>query len=181
MGPPGAGKGTQAKRICQEYKIPQISTGDILREAIKNQTELGLSAKKFMDAGNLVPDEVVIGIIKDRLKQADCKNGFLLDGFPRTIPQAEELDKILVELSFRLDSVVNLAVPDDELVKRLLERAQIEGRADDNEETIKTRLKNYNDKTLPLLEYYKSKGLLAAIDGHGTIDEITNKIKKELN
>lgn len=181
MGPPGAGKGTQAKIICSDYNIPQISTGDILRESIKNQTEAGLRAKKFMDAGDLVPDEVVIQIIKDRLKEPDCKNGYLLDGFPRTIEQADALDHLLAEMQMKLDVVLNLAVPDEELLKRLLERAKIEGRADDNEETIKNRLVNYNKKTFPLLDYYKKKGLLKEIDGLGKLEEISKLIKKEIS
>ena len=180
MGPPGAGKGTQAKIVCQEYKIPQVSTGDILRDSIKNSTEAGLRAKKFMDAGDLVPDEVVIQIIKDRLKDPDCKHGFLLDGFPRTIEQAKALDILLKDLGLALDAVVNLAVPDSELLARLLERAKIEGRADDNEETIKNRLTNYNNKTFPLLDYYKNHNLLKEINGSGKLDEITQMIKKEL-
>jgi adenylate kinase len=180
MGPPGAGKGTQAKIVCDEFKIPQISTGDILRAAIKNGTEMGLKAKKFMDAGDLVPDEVVIGIIKDRLKEADCKNGFLLDGFPRTIEQAKALDDLLQNLNMKLDVVLNLAVPDSELLKRLLDRAIKEGRSDDNEETIKNRLVNYNNKTFPLLDYYKGKKLLKEIDGIGKLDEVTNSIRKGL-
>lgn len=181
MGPPGAGKGTQAQFVCKEYSIPQISTGEILRNAIKNGTELGLSAKKYMDTGDLVPDQVVVGIIRDRLQENDCQNGFLLDGFPRTIEQAKELDKILGELNIALTSVLNLAVPDQELVERLLERAKKEGRADDNEETIKNRLKNYNDKTYPLLDYYRQKGLLSEINGLGSIEEISQLIKKELD
>lgn len=181
MGPPGAGKGTQAKIICSEYKIPQVSTGDILRESIKNQTKAGLEAKKFMDAGDLVPDSVVINIIKDRLAEADCKHGFLLDGFPRTLDQADALDVLLKEMGLGLNAVINLAVPDEELLKRLLERAKIEGRADDNEETIKNRLLNYNNKTFPLLDYYKKKGLLKEINGSGKMEEITSMIKKELN
>jgi len=177
MGPPGAGKGTQAKIICNEKKIPQISTGDILRAAIQNGTEMGLKAKKFMDAGDLVPDEVVIGIIRDRLKESDCGHGFLLDGFPRTIEQAKALDQLLSEMKIGLQHVLNLAVPDNELLKRLLERAKIEGRADDNEETIKNRLVNYNNKTFPLLEYYKKANLLREINGMGSVDEITNLIR----
>ena len=118
MGPPGAGKGTQAKIVCNDFNIPQVSTGDILRESIKNQTKAGLEAKKFMDAGDLVPDVVVINIIKDRLGEADCKNGFLLDGFPRTTEQAIALEKLLAEMNLGLDSVINLAVPDEELLKR---------------------------------------------------------------
>jgi len=177
MGPPGAGKGTQAKIICTEQKIPQISTGDILRAAIQSGTEMGIKAKKFMDAGDLVPDEVVIGIIKDRLKESDCKNGFLLDGFPRTIEQARALDQLLSEMKIGLQHVLNLSVPDSELLNRLLERAKIEGRADDNEETIKNRLINYNNKTFPLLDYYKGSGLLREINGLGSVGEITSLIR----
>lgn len=177
MGPPGAGKGTQAKIICTEKNIPQISTGDILRAAIQNGTEMGIKAKKFMDAGDLVPDEVVIGIIRDRLKENDCKIGFLLDGFPRTIEQAKALDVLLKDMGISLQHVLNLAVPDAELLKRLLERAKIEGRADDNEETIKNRLVNYNNKTFPLLDYYKNSGLLREINGLGSVDEITGLIR----
>jgi adenylate kinase len=180
MGPPGAGKGTQAKIVCSELKIPQVSTGDILRNAIQNGTEMGLAAKKFMDSGDLVPDEVVIGIIKDRLAEPDCKNGYLLDGFPRTIDQAKALDILLKNMNSSLHAVINIAVPDDELLKRLLERAKIEGRADDNEETIKNRLTNYNQKTLPLLDYYKTSGLLKEIDGMGTVEKITALIKEVL-
>ncbi len=180
MGPPGAGKGTQAKIICSEYKIPQVSTGDILRESIKNQTSAGMEAKKFMDAGDLVPDAVVINIIRDRLNEADCKHGFLLDGFPRTLEQASALETLLAEMDMKLDAVVNLAVPDAELLARLLERAKIEGRADDNEATIKNRLVNYNNKTFPLLDFYKKKGSLREVDGSGKLEEITSLIKKEL-
>lgn len=180
MGPPGAGKGTQAKILCEEKKIPQISTGDILRNAVKNQTEMGLKAKAFMDAGDLVPDEVVIGIIKDRLKESDCANGFLLDGFPRTVEQAEALEALLSDLGKGIDLAINLEVPDGELVERLLKRAEIEGRADDNRETIENRLKNYNDKTLPLLEFYEKKGKLKKINGVGSMEEITELIRKEI-
>jgi adenylate kinase len=180
MGPPGAGKGTQAKIVCDDYKIPQISTGDILRASIQNGTEMGLRAKKFMDAGDLVPDEVVIGIIKDRLGEADCKNGFLLDGFPRTTEQAKALDVLLKSMNMNLDAVINIAVPDGELLNRLLERAKIEGRSDDNEETIKNRLDNYNKKTFPLIEYYKNSGHLKEIDGVGTVEQITALIKEGL-
>jgi adenylate kinase len=180
MGPPGAGKGTQAKVICNEYSIPQISTGDILRSSIQGGTEMGLKAKKFMDAGDLVPDEVVIGIIKDRLKESDCKNGFLLDGFPRTLEQASALDNLLKTIGIKLDAVVNIAVPDDALLARLLERAKIEGRADDNEETIKNRLTNYNNKTFPLLNYYSKSGILKEINGLGKLEQITALIKESL-
>jgi adenylate kinase len=180
MGPPGAGKGTQAKIICKDFSIPQISTGEILRESIQKGTEMGLNAKKYMDSGDLVPDSVVIGIIKDRLKEPDCKNGFLLDGFPRTTAQAEALDKLLENMGISLNCAINIRVSNEELIKRLLERAKIEGRADDNEETIKNRLDNYNQKTYPLLDYYKKKSLLREVDGVGSIEQIASKIKKEL-
>jgi adenylate kinase len=180
MGPPGAGKGTQADIFKNQFSIPQISTGEILREAVKNSTEMGLEAKKFMDAGDLVPDVVVIGIIKDRLAQKDCGNGFILDGFPRTVEQAEALSKILKETKMDLDAVVNLSVPDKELVQRLLNRAIKEGRADDNEETISNRLHTYNSKTLPLIDYYRKAGILREINGVGSMEEITKEIQKAL-
>ena len=177
MGPPGAGKGTQAAEICEMYKIPQISTGDMLRTAIKNETDLGRKAKKYLDAGDLVPDDIVIGIIQERLAQKDCNNGFLLDGFPRTVTQAESLDEMLGKMQKKLDFVINLDVPEEELLKRLLKRAEIEGRSDDNEEVIKNRLNNYKDKTLPLLDFYKKQSVLKQISGTGTREEITGKIK----
>lgn len=180
MGPPGAGKGTQAKIICQDYGIPQISTGDILRAAIKNGTAMGLKAKAFMDAGQLVPNEVVIGIIKDRIVEDDAKKGYLLDGFPRTIEQADALKKIMGELGHKLDAALNLDVPDGELIQRLLERARIEGRPDDTEPVIKNRLKTYNEQTLPLIDYYKKEGLLKGINGLGTLEEITGRIRSAL-
>ena len=177
MGPPGAGKGTQSKEICSFYGIPQISTGDILREAIKNESELGKKAKKFMDSGELVPDGVVIDIIRERLGMPDCTKGFILDGFPRTVVQAEALDELLASLKMAINLVINLDVDREELVTRLLKRAEIEGRSDDNREVIENRLQQYNDKTFPLLDYYKNKSLLKEIDGHGSQAGITNKIK----
>ncbi|MCB1191021.1 MAG: adenylate kinase [Leptospiraceae bacterium] len=180
MGPPGAGKGTQAKNVCQEYGIPQISTGDILRSSIEAKTDLGLKAKSYMDAGNLVPDELVIGIIENRIKEKDCSNGFLLDGFPRTVKQAEALKVLLDGLGIELDNVINIKVDDEELIRRLLERANIEGRSDDNYETIKNRLENYNEKTFPLIDYYKKMALLKEINGIGTVNEIASSIKKAL-
>ncbi|TGK07774.1 adenylate kinase [Leptospira semungkisensis] len=180
MGPPGAGKGTQAKILCDTLGIPQISTGDILRAAVKNGTAMGLEAKKFMDAGDLVPDSVVIGIIKDRLVEPDCKNGFLLDGFPRTVEQADALDKILNGEGVKIKRAINLEVPDAELLQRLLKRAEIEGRSDDNETTIKSRLETYNKKTLPLLDYYSAKGNLSRVNGVGNLEQVTELIKKEL-
>ncbi|EIE02011.1 adenylate kinase [Leptospira licerasiae] len=180
MGPPGAGKGTQAKILCDTLGIPQISTGDILRAAVKNGTQMGLEAKKYMDAGDLVPDSVVIGIIKDRLVEPDCKNGFLLDGFPRTVEQADALDKILNTEGLKIKRAINLEVPDEELLQRLLKRAEIEGRSDDNETTIKSRLETYNKKTLPLLDYYAAKGNLSRVNGVGNLDTVTKLIEKEL-
>ncbi|WP_081099849.1 adenylate kinase [Leptospira noguchii] len=180
MGPPGAGKGTQAKILCERLSIPQISTGDILRDAVKYQTAMGMEAKRYMDAGDLVPDSVVIGIIKDRIREADCKNGFLLDGFPRTVEQAEALDILLKNEGKSIDKAINLQVPDTELLKRLLSRAEIEGRADDNEVTIKNRLDNYNKKTLPLLDFYAARKKLSQVNGVGSLEEVTSLIQKEL-
>ncbi len=180
MGPPGAGKGTQAKILCAKLSIPQISTGDILREAVKNQTPMGIEAKRYMDAGDLVPDSVVIGIIKDRIREADCKNGFLLDGFPRTVEQADALDVLLKNEGKSIDKAINLEVPNEELLKRLLGRAEIEGRTDDNETTIKNRLDNYNKKTLPLLDFYAAQKKLSQVNGVGTLEEVTSLIQKEL-
>jgi len=177
LGPPGAGKGTQAVRIAEKYNVPHISTGDILRAAVKEGTELGKLAKSYMDRGELVPDEVIIGIIKERLSQPDVRErGFILDGFPRTLKQAEALDQLLSELNMPLDRVIYLNVDDEEIVKRLLAR----GRADDTEEVIRNRLKVYREQTAPLIDYYAEKCLLAEIYGVGEIDEITKKIEKAL-
>ena len=177
LGPPGAGKGTQAQRIAEEYRIPHISTGDILRSAVKEGTELGKLAKSYMDKGELVPDEVIIGIIRERLSQPDVKEkGFILDGFPRTLPQAEALDELLKELSMPLNRVVYLNVDDEEIIKRLLAR----GRADDTEEVIRNRLKVYREQTAPLIAYYSEKCILVEIYGVGDIEEITRKIKESV-
>ncbi len=177
LGPPGAGKGTQAVRIAEKYNVPHISTGDILRAAVKEGTELGKLAKEYMDKGELVPDDVIIGIIRERLSQSDVRErGFILDGFPRTLPQAEALDKMLAELNMPLDKVVYLNVDDEEIVKRLLAR----GRADDTEEVIRNRLEVYRKQTAPLIDYYSEKGILAEIYGVGEIDEITKKIEESL-
>lgn len=177
MGPPGAGKGTQANFISDEYGIPQISTGEILRAAVKDGTEMGLKAQEYMNAGKLVPDEVVIGIAKDRIAQPDAQNGYILDGFPRTIEQAEALEKILGDMGQGLDAALNLDVPDSEIIKRLLERARKEGRVDDTEPVIKERLDTYNKQTMPLIEYYRDKDLLKNIDGMGDMNVITDRMK----
>ena len=177
LGPPGAGKGTQAVRIAKKYNVPHISTGDILRAAVKEGTELGKLAKSYMDRGELVPDDVIIGIIRERLSQPDVRErGFILDGFPRTIAQAEALDELLAKMELPLDKVIYLNVDDEEIVKRLLAR----GRADDTEEVIRNRLKVYREQTAPLVDYYTEKGLLVEIYGVGEIEEITKKIEESL-
>ncbi|GAB4297210.1 MAG: adenylate kinase [Myxococcota bacterium] len=206
IGPPGAGKGTQAKMMVDEFKIPQVSTGDMLRAAVKEGTELGKKAKEFMNAGKLVPDEVVIGLIRERLAKEDCKAGFILDGFPRTLPQAEVLDKLLAELKMPLDSVLLLDVADSELIERLTGRRTCRGcgamyhikhqppkkegvcdkcggelylRDDDKEETIKNRLAVYHNQTSPLVNYYEKRSLLSKIPGTGkNPEQIYAEIKK---
>lgn len=177
LGPPGAGKGTQAKIFLDRAGIIQISTGDILRSAVANGTALGKQAKAFMDKGELVPDSVVIGIIEQRIQEPDCKKGFVLDGFPRTIEQAKALDLILEKLGLNIDHVVNFEVPDEELVRRLLGRAAQEGRSDDNPESIKNRLQIFKDKTQPLIRYYEGKKILRHINGTGSTAEIAEKVK----
>ncbi len=207
LGAPGAGKGTQAKKIATSFAIPQISTGDMLREAVKNGTEMGLKAKGFMDAGGLVPDEVVIGIVRDRLKAKDCGKGFILDGFPRTIPQAQALDRVIKELGKDIRVVLSLEVDEKELLERLTGRRtctacgamyhirfnppKADGkcdkcataliqRDDDKESTIKARLVNYKKSTEPLLDYYKGTGKIKAVKATGEIDAIYNNIAKIL-
>lgn len=172
MGPPGAGKGTQAARLIKKYGIPQISTGDMFRAAVSEQTPLGLEAKKYMDAGQLVPDSVTIGIVKERLAKDDCKNGFILDGFPRTTAQAVSLDAILRELGITLNGVINLNVPKEELVRRMNERAKLENRADDKPETIQKRLTVYEDSTKPLINYYRNSGQYVEINGLQEMDAV---------
>lgn len=177
IGPPGAGKGTQAERIVKRYQVAHLSTGDMLRAARDAKTEIGIEADKYMSSGQLVPDSVVIGIIEERLKQDDCKGGFLLDGFPRTIAQAESLDKMLAEIDAPLDVVLELKVPEEELFNRLAGR----GRADDNPEAIRQRLVSYSNQTMPLLDYYTNQSLLKSIDGLGTIDDIFNRAAEVLD
>lgn len=181
MGPPGAGKGTQSKLIEEEFKFPQISTGDILREAVANQTEMGKKAKEYMDAGDLVPDSVVIGIIADKISTPECKKGFILDGFPRTIEQAKALDVLLNSNHKKINYVISFEVPEQELVDRLLGRAKIEGRADDNIDSIKNRLSVFREKTQPLIDYYKEMGSLVEVNGLGEVAEISERVKKILN
>lgn len=208
LGPPGAGKGTQAQLIVDRYHIPQISTGDILRAAVKGKTPLGVKAKGFMDQGKLVPDELVIGIIEERLKAADCHPGFILDGFPRTIAQAEALQPILSKMGRSIDHVVNIEVEDEELVRRLTGRRTCKNcgamfhivfhapkregicdrcggtlyqREDDKEETIRTRLKEYQKQTSPLIQYYQQKKTLRSIHGVGGQEQIFEQIVRLLD
>jgi adenylate kinase len=207
LGPPGAGKGTQAKRLVDKYHIPQISTGDMLRAALKEGTPLGLEAKKYMDAGGLVPDSVVIGLVKERIQKPDAKGGYMLDGFPRTAAQAQELDKILAAMNQKIDHVVSVEVPSSELLGRLTGRrtcracgagfhvmfdppkkegvcdkcgGELYQRSDDNEATVKSRLETYEAQTKPLIDYYEKQGKLRHIDGVGKMDDILQRIQKVL-
>ncbi|MFN3479403.1 MAG: adenylate kinase [Thermodesulfovibrionales bacterium] len=207
LGAPGAGKGTQAKKLIEKYGIPQISTGDLLRAAVSAGTQLGKEAKSYMDKGELVPDRVVLGMVEERLKQDDCKKGYILDGFPRNVAQAEALDKMLSGLGMSLDAALSVDVPFDDLMKRLTGRrtckscgqmynvyfnppkkegicdkcgGELFQRDDDKEETIKKRLEVYNSQTAPLIEYYGKKGILKSVKGTGSIDEIFNNICKVL-
>jgi adenylate kinase len=177
FGPPGAGKGTQSQNLIEKYGLIHLSTGDLLRSEIKNGTELGLKAKKLMDEGLLVPDEVVIGMIDNKLKENKDAKGFIFDGFPRTIPQAEALDKLLQDNGTSISCMVALIVEEGELVKRLLNRGQTSGRADDQDEAlIQRRVKEYNEKTLPVAEFYRKHNKFIAIEGVGEIDEIFSSI-----
>ncbi len=175
FGPPGAGKGTQANLISQKYGVEHISTGDVLREAVKNETDIGKEAKKYMERGELVPDSVVIEIIRQKI--SSLSNGsFMLDGFPRTLAQAEALDKMLEGQGMSLDVVIMLDVDDSEIIKRIMGRREIEGRSDDTEEVVRNRLAVYREQTAPLEDYYRSKGKLVKIDGKGTIEEVFQRI-----
>lgn len=203
LGPPGAGKGTQAKRMVDKYGIPQISTGDMLRAALKAGTPLGLEAKKFMDKGDLVPDSVVIGLVRERIQQDDCRKGYMLDGFPRNVSQAEALDKMLADLGQKIDDVVSIEVPQEELIGRLTGRrtcrgcgagfhvmfdppkkegvcdkcgAELYQRDDDNEKTVRSRLEVYEQQTKPLIDYYQRQQKLRGIPGVGDMGEIFQRI-----
>jgi len=203
LGAPGAGKGTQAKMLIEKYRIPQISTGDILRKAVADGTPLGKEAKAIMERGELVPDKIVLGLVEERLKQDDCKKGFILDGFPRNTVQAEALDKLLNDIKMPLDSALSVDVPKEDLMKRLTGRrtckscqqmyniyftppkkegacdkcgGELFQRGDDKEETIKKRLDVYDAQTAPLIDYYKKKGILKSVVGTGSIDEIFKKV-----
>lgn len=176
LGAPGAGKGTQAARIVEQLQIPAISTGDIFRANIKNETELGKQVKSILASGGFVTDEITNAIVKDRLAQPDCANGFLLDGYPRTLGQVEALDTMLTELGKPLDAVLELTVDAEAVVARLLKRAQIEGRADDTEDVIRERMAIYDRETKPLSDVYRGRGLLREVDGMGELDEVTERL-----
>lgn len=180
IGAPGAGKGTQAERLAQAFDIPAISTGDIFRFNVKNETELGKLAKSYMDRGEYVPDSVTNDLVRDRLSQQDAQKGFLLDGYPRTADQVSELDDILAAANHQLSAVVLLTADTDEVVRRLLNRAQEQGRADDTEDVIRRRLEVYEEQTAPLINIYSSRDLVITIDGLGEVAEVTDRILSAL-
>jgi adenylate kinase len=180
IGPPGAGKGTQAEVLASTFGIPAISTGDIFRANVKNQTELGLKVKAIMDAGEYVPDEITNAIVANRLTEADAAEGFLLDGYPRTPDQVVELDKVLAAEGKALDVVVQIVADTDEVVARLLKRAQEQGRADDTEEVIRHRMAVYAEQTAPLIHVYEARDLVVTVDGLGQVEEVTQRILSAL-
>jgi adenylate kinase len=181
MGPPGAGKGTQAKFIAEHFKIPAVSTGDIFRANVSEGTELGLEAKRYMDAGEYVPDQVTNLMVRNRIDEPDAVSGFLLDGYPRTLAQVEELDGMIKFSGHALDAVVCLTVDQDEIVARLLQRAQVEGRADDTEDVIRRRQEVYLEQTDPLIEVYRARGIVHEIDGLGEVSDVTARIFEALD
>ena len=176
MGPPGAGKGTQAAAVCHRYGIPAISTGDIFRANVLAGTDLGVAAQTYMNAGEYVPDEVTNAMVRDRLAQPDCVRGFLLDGYPRTLEQVKELDVMLADLDVSLDGVLVLNADPDVLVRRLMERAHKEGRADDTEVVIRRRQEVYAEQTAPLVSEYDARGVLVTVNGNGRVDHITDRV-----
>lgn len=180
IGPPGAGKGTQATRLGEHFGIPAISTGDIFRENVKNETELGKKAKSYMDAGENVPDSLTNDLVQDRLNQADCADGFLLDGYPRTAAQVDALEDMLATQSARLDAAIELVADVEVVVDRLRQRSIDQGRSDDSEDVVRHRLEVYAEQTAPLIEVFQQRGLLVAVDGIGPIDEITERIVARL-
>ena len=207
FGAPGAGKGTQAVELVNKYKLTHISTGDMFRNAIKNQTEMGILANSYISKGELVPDEVTVGLVKERLAQEDCKNGFILDGFPRTLPQAECLDQICLELNIKLDYVIDIEVSTEDIIERLsgrrvckscgasyhitLNKPKVEGvcdicggelytRKDDNKESVAVRIYTYQEQTTPLINYYKNKGILLEINGQQDINDVFKEIVNKL-
>ena len=180
FGAPGAGKGTQSKMLVEKYNLTYVSTGEALRKEIADGTELGMRIKDIMDAGQLVSDEIVVEMI-DKIIAGNTRKGVLFDGFPRNVAQAETLDNLLAKYGTNLLCMISLDVPREELVRRMLERAKTSGRSDDNEETIKNRLREYENKTLPVADYYKAKGLYIPVNGFGSIDDISRNIMKEID
>jgi adenylate kinase len=176
MGPPGSGKGTQAKLVAERFSIPAISTGDIFRANLSRGTPLGVEARRYMDAGDYVPDETTNRMVRNRIEESDAAPGFLLDGYPRTLVQVEELDRMINISGRGLDAVVLLAIDEEEIIQRLLQRAHVEGRADDNEEVIRRRLEAYTEQTEPLIEVYRDRGILIEIDGTGDMAQVTERI-----
>ncbi|GAA4090211.1 adenylate kinase [Nocardioides kongjuensis] len=176
MGPPGAGKGTQAKAVADHFGVPAISTGDIFRANVGQGTPLGVEAKRYMDAGEYVPDEVTNNMVRDRIAEPDAEKGFLLDGYPRTLAQVTELDSMIDATGHRLDAVLCLTVDQEAVVGRLLKRAEIEGRADDTEDVIRRRLEVYAEETEPLIAVYAERGLVVSVDGMGEIDDVQQRI-----
>ena len=176
MGAPGAGKGTQAKHVAEHFGIPAISTGDIFRSNVSQGTPLGRDAKRYLDAGEYVPDDITNGMVRDRIAEPDAAHGFLLDGYPRTLAQVEQLDAMISSAGHELDAVISLHVDEAHVVKRLLQRAQTEGRTDDTEDIIRRRQQLYLEQTKPLLDAYDQRGLLVEIDGFGEVDEVTKRI-----
>lgn len=172
LGPPGAGKGTQAKQLEKTLGLPQVATGDLFRYNLKNETELGKLAQTYMSRGELVPNEVTVAMVKDRISQPDCTNGVIFDGFPRNLNQVDALNELLAESGAKINIVPAIHVDQDVLVARLLKRAEIEGRADDNEDTIRTRMQVYEAETKPLINYYQEKGLLVEINGEQTVEQV---------
>jgi len=181
FGPPGSGKGTQAEKLIEKYKLVHISTGDILRSEVAAQTKLGIEAKKIMDAGELVPDKIVIGMIQKKLKEHKDGPGFIFDGFPRTVEQARELRKALTDYDERVTMMIALQVPREELMKRLVKRGEESGRSDDNEETINNRIDVYERQTMPVIYYYEKMHKYVAVDGIGTIDQIFKRIVDKID
>lgn len=180
FGPPGAGKGTQSEKLLSVFGLVHLSTGNLLRAEMANQTELGLQAKSLIEAGKLVPDEVVIGMIAKQISSHPDAKGFIFDGFPRTVAQAQALDTMLAEYHTGISCMLSIAVGEDELISRLLKRAELEGRADDTPATIQARLKEYNDKTLPVADYYAGQNKLLAINGVGAVEDIFKRIQDAL-
>ncbi len=176
MGPPGAGKGTQARFVAEHFGVPAISTGDIFRANVSQGTPLGVEAKRFMDAGEYVPDEVTNKMVRNRIDEPDAAPGFLLDGYPRTLAQVEELDGMIAFTGHQLDAVVVLTVDPEELVQRLLQRAQTDGRTDDTEDVIRRRQEIYTEQTEPLIGVYRDRGILIELDGMGEVDDVTHRI-----